>query len=77
MEDDKHFINVGEAVLPIASLRKGRRVTVNVTGPAESHRTAIDHDFCRFHVTPSVTRVPAIPEGSLQSSSAWEDHVNT
>ena len=70
MEDDKHFINVGEAVLPIASLRRGRRVMVNVTGPAESHPTAIDHDFCRFHVTPSVTIVPAIPEASLQSSSA-------
>ena len=70
MEDDKHFINVGEAGLPIASLKRGRCVTVNVTDPAESHPTAIDHDFCRFHVTPSVTLVPAIPEGSLQSSSA-------
>ena len=65
MEDDKHFMNVGEPGLPLASLGRGRRVMV--TGPAESRPTALDHDFCRLLVTPSVTLVPAIPEVSSES----------
>lgn len=65
MEDDKHYINVGEPGLPLASLGRGRRVMV--TGPAESRPTALDHDFCRLHVTLSVTLVPTIPEVSSES----------
>ena len=44
-----------------------------VTGPAESHPTALDHDFCRLHVTPSVTLVPAIPE--VSSGSFYQGQV--
>ena len=49
MEDDKHFINVGEPGIPLASLGRGRGVMV--TGPTEFRPTALDHDFCRLHVT--------------------------
>lgn len=59
MEDDKHFVNIGEPHCPLASVQRGRRVLV--TGPESTRPTALDHDFCRFHVTPSVTLVPEIP----------------
>ena len=65
MDDDTHFINVGEPGLPVASLGRERRMMV--TGSAESRPTAVNHGFCLLRVTPSVTLVPAIREVSLES----------
>ena len=71
MEDDNPIIDVVEPELPLISLTAGGRVMV--TGPAESRPKALDHDFCRIHVTPSVALVPSIPADSRESF--YQGHV--
>ena len=56
--DDKHGISIGEPEAPIASLDRGKRVIVFVG----KEPVALDHDFHRFKLTPSVTLVPDVPQ---------------
>ena len=74
MEDDKHFINIGEPHCPLASVDRGRRVLV--TGPESTRPMALDHDFCRIHVTPSVTLIPEIPSDPGDSLYQGQVHVD-
>ena len=77
MEDDKHFINIGEPHCPLASVDRGRRVLV--TSPESTRPMALDHNFCRIPVTPSVTliqEIPSDPGDSLYQGQVHVDVVN-
>ena len=77
MEDDKHFINIGEPHCPLASVDRGRRVLV--TSPQSTRPMALDHNFCRIPVTPSVTliqEIPSDPGDSLYQGQVHVDVVN-
>ena len=50
--DDKHKCKVGEPHAPVAAVERGKAVVVSVDGKKFS---ALDHDFTRCSITPSVT----------------------
>ena len=74
MEDDKHFINIGEPHCPLASVDRGRRVLV--TSPESTRPMVLDHDFCRIPVTPSETLIPEIPSDPGDSLYQGQVHVD-
>lgn len=70
--DDKHSIQIGEPSNPVAALDRGRRVLTSVSRPVQ----ALDHDFTKFKVVPSVSLVVDIPENSNESFYRGDVHVN-
>ena len=57
--DDKHKCKVGEPSFPVAAVERGKAVIVGVNGKTFG---ALDHDFTKCSVTPSVTMFCHIPE---------------
>lgn len=57
--DDKHKCKVGEPSFPVAAVERGKAVIVGVNG---KKFCALDHDFTKCSVTPSVTMFCHIPE---------------
>lgn len=57
--DDKHKCKVGEPQAPVAAVERGKAVVVSVDGKKFS---ALDHDFTRYSITPSVTMFCHIPD---------------
>ena len=74
MEDDKHFINIGEPHCPLASVDRGRRVLV--TSPESTRPMTLDHDFCCIPVTPTETLIPEIPSDPGDSLYQGQVHVD-
>ena len=62
-QDDKHFISIGEPNLPTAALDRGRRVL----GHRAHAVAALDHDFTKAKLVPSVTLCCKIPASSDDS----------
>ena len=63
-QDEKHFISVGEPELPTAALDRGPRVL----GHSSHAVSALDYDFTKAKVVPSVTlccSIPESPDGSF------------
>ncbi len=61
--DDKHNVQVGEPRHPVAALDRGKRVL----GCEGIPIVALDHDFTKSKITPSVTLVVDIPNSPLES----------
>ena len=61
--DDKHNIKVGEPQHPVAALDRGKRVISHGGIPV----LALDHDFTKAKITPSVTLVAEIPSSVSES----------
>ena len=61
--DDKHAIQVGEPKHPVAALDRGKRVIGHKGVPIE----ALDHDFTKAKLTPSVTLVIDVPPSTTES----------
>ena len=60
--DDKHKIQIGEPLYPVAALESGRQVLVT-----EDERFIVgDHDFTKSSIIPSVCFVITIPELMVQ-----------
>ena len=62
-QDDKHFIRVGEPDLPTAALDHGRKVL----GHRAHTVAALDHDFTKAKLVPSVTSCCKSPASSDDS----------
>ena len=61
--DDKHSISVGEPDGAVASLDRGRRVLTAAGTPV----VALDHDFTKAKLTPSVVLAIDIPDSITES----------
>lgn len=61
--DDKHNIQVGEHHHPVAALDRGKRVLGCEGVPI----VALDHDFTKSKITPSVSLVINIPDSPLET----------
>ena len=61
--DDKHHLKIGEPGLPVAAVERGQRVVVGLNSKFQ----VADHDFPRFSLVPSVTRVCDVPESIKES----------
>jgi hypothetical protein len=61
--DDKHSISVGEPNAAVASLDRGRRVLAATATDV----VALDHDFTKAKLTPSVTLAVDIPDSITES----------
>ena len=65
--DDKHKCKVGKPHAPVAAVERGKAVVVSVDGKKFS---ALDHDFTRCSITPSVTLFCHIPKDIEDSFQA-------
>ena len=70
--DDKHKCKVGEPNAPVAAVERGKAVVVSVDGKKFS---ALDHDFTRCSITPSVTMFCHIPKDIEDSFYRGNVHV--
>ena len=70
--DDKHKCKVGEPNAPVAGVERGKAVVVSVDGKKFS---ALDHDFTKCLITPSVTMFCDIPENIDDSFYRGSVHV--
>ena len=61
--DNKHAIQEGEPKHPVAALDKGKRVIGHKGVPIE----ALDHDFTKAKLTPSVTPVIDVQPSTTES----------
>ena len=61
--DDKHNIQVGEPQRAVAALDRGRRVLVQ----EGTSIVALDHDFTKAKISPSVSLVIDIPSSPTET----------
>lgn len=71
--DDKHKCKIGEPHAPVAAVERGKAVVVSIDGKIFS--SALDHDFTRCSITPSMTMFYHIPKDIEDSFYRGNVHV--
>ena len=71
LQDDKHFIKVGEPGYPVAAVDRGKQVVVSAAAPF----SVGDHDFTKAKIIPSVTLLCNVPGKITDSFYPGKVHV--